>query len=209
MHLSDRSHFSSTCSLWFTFVGQVSLPFELRTFFHLLFILIYGILSMLCAEVFIWSSVAVCQVVFTRQWMNGWMPYIRQFLVLVNSSDKWQLEPMAWCGMCRYVASDDNYSLVPRILLNTDTESLDFVTSSGHQSSRRMTSSTRYEKHDIIADVGGPVKPVIPTPLWVWRREPPGWVDIGVQWTVTTQPQLIHIARLLAGELRHNSLPCA
>jgi len=97
------------------------------------------------------------------------------------------------------VASTSDQS-VPRILLSTDVESLDFVTSPGFQTSRRVTSSDRYDKHDVVADLGGPVKPVIPTPLSVRHHEPQSWVDIGVRWTITTQPQLIHTARLLAGE---------
>ena len=102
--------------------------------------------------------------------------------------------------MSRYVASTDDHSLAPRILLGTDVESLAFVTSPGFQTSHRVMPSDRYDKHDVIADLGGPVKPVIPSLLSVRRQEPHSWVDIGMQWTVTTQPELIHTANLLAGE---------
>jgi len=100
----------------------------------------------------------------------------------------------------RYVAATDDASLVPRILRRTDDESLDFVTSPGLQTSRRVTSEARYDKHDVIADLGGPAKPVIPTPLSVERRDgAESWVYIGTRWTVLHEPELIDQARLLAG----------
>ena len=98
------------------------------------------------------------------------------------------------------MAATDDHSLAPRVLLQTEGESLDFVASPGFWTSRRVTPSVRYDKHDVIADVGGPVKPVIPTPLSLRRREPPGWVDVGVRWTVTHQRQLVHSARLISGD---------
>jgi len=104
------------------------------------------------------------------------------------------------------VAATNDHSLVPRVLLGTEGDSLNFVTSPGLRTSRRVTSSLRYENHDVIADLGGPAKPVIPTPLLVRRREPPSWVDIGARWTVTHQPELLHTARLLGGESTHTSL---
>ena len=103
--------------------------------------------------------------------------------------------------MCRYTASTDDSSLVPRVLRATDSESVDFVTSFGRHSSRRVTSSARYDKHDVIADLGGPAKPVIPTPLSVQRRSPHSWVSIGTQWTISHQTELLREARLLSGQL--------
>jgi len=101
--------------------------------------------------------------------------------------------------VCRYVAATDDSTLLPRVIHNTDSESLNFVTSRGLQTSRRVTSSARYDSHDVIADLGGPSKPVIPTPLSVQQRYPESWVDIGTRWTVSYQPELVREARLLAG----------
>jgi len=109
------------------------------------------------------------------------------------------LEQSGGLYACRYVASTDDSSLVPRILRGTNSESLNFVTSSGLQTSRRVTSEARYDKHDVIADLGGPVKPVIPTPLFVDHRLPESWIYIGTQWTVSHERGLINEARLLAG----------
>jgi len=106
---------------------------------------------------------------------------------------------LAVCVPCRYVASTEDTALVPRILRGTNSESLSFVMSSGLQTSRRVTSEARYDKHDVIADLGGPVKPVIPTPLFVEHRTPESWISIGTQWTVSHQQHLINEARLLAG----------
>jgi len=89
---------------------------------------------------------------------------------------------------------------MPRVIRRTESESLDFVTSHGLQTSRRVTSSHRYDKHDVIADLGGPAKPVIPTPLSVRRRYPKSWVDVDTQWTVSHQGELVHEARLLTGQ---------
>jgi len=102
----------------------------------------------------------------------------------------------------RYVTSTVDSRLEPRVLRQTDSESLDFLKSSSLRTTRRVTSSARYDRHDVIADLGGPVKPVIPTPLSVRRRDPESWVDIGTHWTVTYQPQLVDEATLLSGQSR-------
>jgi len=105
------------------------------------------------------------------------------------------------------VASTSDPSLVPQIIRATDTESLDFVSSPVRRSHHRhVTASARYDKHDVIADLGGPAKPVIPTPLSVRRPDPESWVDIGTRWTVMYQPQLEHEAKLLAGECQTPSI---
>ena len=103
--------------------------------------------------------------------------------------------------VCRYVATTHDTSLVPRVIHQTDSDSLDFVTSHELQTHRRVTSSARYDKHDVIADLGGPAKPAIPTPLSVLNRHPQSWIDIGARWTVSHDPELVHEARLLAGQL--------
>lgn len=97
------------------------------------------------------------------------------------------------------MAATDDSSLVPRVLRVTDSESLDFVTSSAQQTSRHVTPEARYKKHDVVADLGGPAKPVIPTPLLVERPDPKNWVRIGTGWTVLHEPKLINEARLLGG----------
>ena len=108
---------------------------------------------------------------------------------------------MERCCCCRYVASTDDSSLVARVLRQTDSETLDFVTSPGPMAPRHVTSSARYDKHDVIADLGGPAEPaLIPTPLSVRRRQPEVWVEVATTWTVLYQPQLAHEARLLVGQ---------
>jgi len=101
----------------------------------------------------------------------------------------------------RYVAATDYHSLRPRVLRQTDNESLSFVTSPGLRTSRRVMSWDRYDKYDIITDLGGPAKPVIPTPLSLQHRYPHSWVSLDTHWTVAHQPKLVHEARLLTGQL--------
>jgi len=106
------------------------------------------------------------------------------------------------CRAYRYVASTEDSSLVPRILRSTDGESLDFVTSSSwHHTSRHVTPEARYDKHDVIADLGAAGKAVIPTPLLVERQAAESWIYIGAQWSVLHQSALINEAGLLAGRL--------
>jgi len=126
---------------------------------------------------------------------------ISEYLSYVHLAYRGDQNSGSLAVVCRYTASTDDSSLVPRVLRATDSESVDFVASSGRHSSRRVTSSARYDKHDVIADLGGPAKPVIPTPLSAQRRSPHSWVSIGTQWTISHQTELLREARLLSGQL--------
>ena len=97
------------------------------------------------------------------------------------------------------MASTEDNRVIPRVLLQTDKESLDLVMSNGQKTLRHVTIPGRYDKYDVIADLGGPAKPVIPTPLAVRHQRPQRWIDIGTDWTILHQRELVYEARLLSG----------
>ena len=126
----------------------------------------------------------------------------------------WYCLTKCLCGLCHgavrwYVAGDPSSPVEPRIIVNTDTESMDFVEPSFNV--RRP--ADRYSENKLATDDDDDgddwstsmnvdeSRPVIPTPLSVSRPSTDGQttVRLGPDWIVSYSGQLDNEATFLAG----------